>query len=80
LPKPMLILQGERDYQVLPTIDFGSWQAALKDKANVTLKLYPKLNHLFIAGDGTPNPQEYNTEGHVSEIVINDIAAWIKKI
>ncbi len=74
LPMPMLILQGERDYQVLPTKDFGSWQAALKDKANVTLKLYPKLNHLFIAGEGKPNPQEYSTEGHVSENVISDIA------
>ncbi len=80
LPMPILILQGERDYQVLPTVDFGSWQAALKDKANVTLKLYPKLNHLFIAGEGTPNPQEYNTEGHVSENAVKDIAAWIKKI
>ena len=48
---PMLILQGERDYQVTKT-DFENWEKALKSHNNVTFKLYPNLNHLFMEGEG----------------------------
>jgi hypothetical protein len=51
----------------------------LGKKSNATLKLYPKLFHLFIAGEGPSTPQEYMVEGHVSEEVIQDMADWIKK-
>jgi dienelactone hydrolase len=75
----LLVLQGERDYQVSPDQDFSLWKAAMAGKPNATLKLYPKLNHLFIAGEGQPNPQEYGTVGHVSPEVIADIARWINQ-
>lgn len=75
---PMLILQGERDYQV--TMDeFARWKAALAGKPNVTFHSYPALNHLFIAGTGKSLPAEYEKPGHVDETVIGDIANWIKK-
>ncbi len=77
---PILILQGERDYQVLATKDFeDGWKRALNSRKNVTFKLFPKLNHLFVAGEGKSTPQEYNIEGHVDEDVINTIIEWIKK-
>jgi len=79
LSMPIFVLQGERDYQVSPKNDYPLWQAALAGKSNATLKLYPGLNHLFIKGEGQPNPDEYNTVGHVSADVVADIAAWIKK-
>jgi hypothetical protein len=76
--QPMLILQGERDYQV--TMDeFAKWKAALAGKANVTFHAYPALDHLFIAGTGKSLPAEYEVPGHVDEDVVNDIAAWIKR-
>ncbi|HWR67150.1 MAG TPA: alpha/beta fold hydrolase [Bellilinea sp.] len=74
---PMLILQGERDYQVTMT-DFAAWQAALSGRQNVTLKTYPALNHLFIAGQGPSLPEEYQIMGHVDATVINDIVGWIQ--
>ncbi len=74
---PLLVLQGERDYQVT-TRDFQGWKSALASKKSVTLKTYPGLNHLFIAGAGTPSPAEYAKEGHVDEKVIGDISAWVK--
>jgi fermentation-respiration switch protein FrsA (DUF1100 family) len=77
LAMPMLILQGGRDYQVSPTLDFEGWKTALADKRNVTYRLYPELNHLFIPGVGPATPEEYNIEGHVDKAVIDDIAAWI---
>jgi dienelactone hydrolase len=76
---PMLILQGERDYQV-SMADFDRWKKALTSAPKVTFKLYPKLNHLFIAGQGKSKPAEYEIAGHVSEEVIQDMAAWIRSL
>jgi uncharacterized protein len=75
---PMLILQGERDFQVGMT-DFGLWKAGLGNSLGVVLKSYPKLNHLFIAGEGKSTPAEYGKPGHVSVEVVDDIAAFVKK-
>ncbi len=76
--RPMLILQGERDYQVSMT-DFELWRRALGGRSDVTFKSYPALNHLFMAGVGKSTPSEYLTAGHVADEVIEDIAAWIKQ-
>lgn len=77
LKVPALILQGERDYQVR-MVDFQRWKQALGQRADVTLKSYPKLNHLFVAGEGKSTPAEYQKPGHVDQQVIEDIAAWIR--
>ena len=76
IKKPFLILQGERDYQVTNT-DFKIWQKELKDKKNVAFKMYPKLNHLFMPGEGTPSPADYKKTNHVEKQVIDDIADWV---
>lgn len=75
---PGLILQGERDYQVTLK-DFEIWKEGLKDKKNIYLKTYPKLNHLFIEGEGKSTPEEYEKRGNVSIEVIEDISRWIKE-
>jgi dienelactone hydrolase len=80
LSMPILVLQGERDYQVTAATDFELWKEGLKEKANATLKLCPGLNHLFIAGEVKSSPQEYNVEGHVDAEVIDTIARWIENI
>lgn len=77
LTVPMLILQGERDYQVT-MVDFKGWTDALQKRDNITLKSYPALNHLFISGSGKSTPIEYKEPGNVAQVVIEDIAAWIK--
>jgi len=76
IEKPMLILQGERDYQVTMT-DFRNWKAALGGRPNVTLVSYPDLNHLFQSGSGRSTPDEYQMLGHVSEAVVDQIVSWI---
>jgi dienelactone hydrolase len=75
---PMLILQGGRDYQVT-TGDFEKWKAALGDRKDVTARVYPALNHLFVTGTGASMPAEYLTPGHVDEGVVRDIAEWVRK-
>ncbi len=77
LELPVLILQGERDYQVTMT-DFGLWKESLEGKQNVVFKSYPSLNHLFIEGVGNSLPAEYQVPGNVHEQAVDDIAEWIK--
>lgn len=78
LTMPMLILQGERDYQVTMA-DLEGWRKALSGKSGVTIKSYPTLNHLFMPGEGKSKPSEYEQPGHVADIVLDDIAAWIRQ-
>jgi len=79
LTVPLLILQGERDYQVTMADDFARWKAALSGRANVTFHSYPALNHLFLPGTGKSLPAEYNQPSHVAAQVVDDIAAWIER-
>jgi dienelactone hydrolase len=76
IERPFLIMQGERDYQITKE-DFNYWKMNLAGKENVEYKLYPKLNHLFIAGEGLPNPGEYEKVANVEQKVIIDIIAFI---
>ncbi len=80
LTQPLLVLQGERDYQVTMVDDFAKWKAALSGKRTVTFHTYPALNHLFLAGTGKSLPAEYSTPGHVAIDVINDIVVWIASL
>jgi len=76
ITRPMLIIQGGRDYQVTAR-DFDAFKQALAGRANVTFKLYPNLNHLFVAGEGKSTPAEYETPGHVDAQAVEDVAAWV---
>lgn len=74
----ILILQGERDYQVSMT-DFKTWQRQLRRNKNVDFKSYPKLNHLFLEGDGKSLPKEYEVRGNIPLYVIQDILNWMNR-
>jgi fermentation-respiration switch protein FrsA (DUF1100 family) len=78
LAMPMLILQGERDYQVTMK-DFELWKSGLARRQGVVMKSCPALNHLFVAGEGKSTSAEYTKPGHVAPEVIEDIAAFVKK-
>ncbi|MGE6592717.1 prolyl oligopeptidase family serine peptidase [Bacillus mycoides] len=76
---PLLIIQGERDYQVQSKIEIPLWKEQLKERDNVDYRLYPKLNHFFTEGDGElSKPDEYYSPANIPEYVINDIAAWVQ--
>jgi dienelactone hydrolase len=78
LDLPILIIHGGRDYQVTRE-DYRLWKKRLSGRNNVTFKLFPKLNHLFIVGEGPSGPAEYQQPGHVDEQVINYVADWIAR-
>ncbi len=80
--KPVLILQGGKDFQVLAQEDFRAFQTLLAQRDNTEFKLYPDLNHLFVEGiydDILKATKEYSVERHIGEEVIGDIAAFILK-
>ena len=76
---PALVMQGGRDYQVT-TQQLDQWLIALGRRANVTVKRYPTLNHLFMAGTGPGNPAEYGVPGRVDAQALDDIAVWIRAL
>lgn len=77
LTLPMLILQGERDYQVTME-DFGLWRFGLLRNKNAFFKSYPKLNHMLQEGSGKATPFEYERESPVAGYVMDDIASFIR--
>ena len=80
LKKPILVMQGEKDFQVKVDLDFCVYQEILKDHPDVTFRLYEELNHCFVPsvyGDIKKAMKEYNVEQHIGEDVISDIAQWI---
>ncbi|MBN1149823.1 DUF3887 domain-containing protein [candidate division WOR-3 bacterium] len=77
IQRPVLILQGERDYQVT-MVDFMGWKSALETRESFTFKSYPYLNHLYISGEERSTPDEYMIPGYVSQEVIQDIIKWIE--
>ena len=74
---PILILQGERDYQV-PMKDFELWQKFIGGRKNVTLKSYKDLNHLFFEGVGLSTPKEYLESKNIPDYVIMDLVKWLR--
>lgn len=74
---PMLILQGEADFQVLSSVDYALYQSLLSQRENVTFCLYPNLNHMMMESSGEIGVQDYYKEQAVSPLVVEDIAKFI---
>ncbi len=78
--KPVLIMQGGMDFQVLAEEDFEGFKNLLKGRENTFYKLYPDLNHIFVKAiynDILKASKEYARERHIGEEVISDIATFI---
>ena len=83
LKKPVLIMQGEKDFHVSVEKDFNGYKKLLGDMPSVTFKLYPNLNHVFmpsVYGEIRKFKKEYKVEQHVDKQVIEDISKWILSI
>ena len=78
ITKPVLLLQGEEDYQVTME-DFGIWKEAFGEKENWRMITYPGLTHLFMPGKKSEGSAVYAGNGTVQENVIRDIASFINE-
>jgi hypothetical protein len=77
LDRPILILQGGRDYQATVAEDLAGWKAGLAGRPDVTIRVYPADNHFFFSGTGPSAPAESEPAQHVDPAVIADIAGWL---
>ena len=77
LGRPMLILQGGRDYQVTEADDLALWRAGLGGRPDVDIRVHAADNHMFAPGAGPSTPAEYSTPANVDPAVVDDIALWI---
>lgn len=75
---PMLIMQGENDWQVSMK-QFNGWKDGLAGRSNVEYKSYPSVNHLLSEYNGLSMGLEYNNPAHVSPKIIDDMEQWVKK-
>jgi hypothetical protein len=73
---PILLLHGERDYQVTAA-DIRAWREGLAGREGVTVETYESLNHLFVPGEGPASPEEYARAGNVAESVVTDLGEWL---
>ncbi|MHA9737227.1 alpha/beta hydrolase [Robinsoniella peoriensis] len=75
---PILVLQGEEDYQVTMD-DFNIWENQFKDKKNWEFQSFPGLSHFFMPGKYEDGTASYQGEKHIPDEVITCIAAFIDK-
>jgi dienelactone hydrolase len=76
---PVLVLQGERDYQATVDDDLPRWRAALGDLAGTTIRVFPGLDHCFFPGSGPSSPQASMTPGqHVDPAVLDALVGWLE--
>jgi len=73
---PLLIVQGGNDMQVSPE-NLEGWKQSLANRSNVTFKLYPDLNHLFVFSESESTGAEYLLPGNVPVTVIQELEEWI---
>lgn len=78
--QPVLILHGALDRQV--TADQAAeLGAAIRSSGNrdVTVRVYPGLNHLFLPTDGDGSPSEYGALRHVNlpAVVLDEVTGWL---
>ena len=77
---PVLLLQGDKDYQVT-TVDYGLLKTALESRKGPVHEahLFKDQNHLFMNCRGKSTGAEYMIKGHMEPKAISTVAAWIKK-
>jgi len=75
---PVLILQGEKDFQV-PSSEASLLANALRDAGNtgVTLDVLPNLNHLMRAHPEEPNLTYRHLDSPVDSRVVQAVTQWV---
>ncbi len=77
---PVFALNGDRDWQVISSLNLTAIERLLPKSKNNLTKEYPGLNHLF-QHSATGQPGEYRQiKETISPEVLSDIANWINSL
>ncbi len=71
-----LIMHGDRDYLINES-DWQAWQP-VASLPGVTMRRFPKLNHIMQEGEGKMTFDEYRWTRPVSGELLDVVAAWVK--
>ncbi|MCL2603206.1 MAG: alpha/beta fold hydrolase [Defluviitaleaceae bacterium] len=78
---PMLIMQGENDKQILADVDYLLYKELLGGRENVTFRLYPGLNHIFMPCEADTLHDAFTAmlgvPAQVHPQVLQDMVDWI---
>jgi len=83
ITEPILVMHPDDDVQVLTDVDFAMYKELLAGRDNVTFKLYPGLNHLFMPSTGRGISEildEYRIRSSIDSQVLTDIVEWIMSV
>lgn len=74
---PVLLLQGGKDFQVNPTLDFAAIEATLQAPSEA--RLFPNLDHLLKPEPGESHAGHYrDLSRHVDPVVAQAIVDWVR--
>lgn len=76
---PVLALNGEKDFQVLPKINLNGIEKALKKNKDVTIKELKSLNHLFQTCETGAFDEYAKIEETFAPKALEIITTWINK-
>jgi uncharacterized protein len=74
--KPVLVLRGSCDYQVIDQ-DFDIWRRGLSNTKSI-FTMVPDLNHLMMPCHGNRGPAQYKVPSHVDDSVIATMVAFVR--
>ncbi|MCP2323250.1 hypothetical protein HDA40_001757 [Hamadaea flava] len=75
--RPILVLQGGRDYQVTVADDLTRWRAGLAGRADVTIHVLDADDHLFFSGSRPSTPEDYARPQNIDPEVVETIVRWL---
>ena len=78
---PVLALNGEKDIQVDADMNLTAIRQHISENGNknVTIKVYPQLNHLFQTCEKGTLAEYGQLEETINPEVLKDMTEWIKK-
>ncbi len=76
LHKPVLVLWGTRDYQVIAA-DIAGWRAGLRGVKGASVVEVPGANHHFVFGTEPSRPAEYEQPAHAMPEVVDRLSSFI---
>ncbi|MGH1387643.1 alpha/beta hydrolase family protein [Kordia sp.] len=74
---PVLAINGEKDFQVLPKLNLDGIKKGLQHNKNVTIKEFKDLNHLFQTSETGALSEYSEIEETFAPVALNFVSEWI---
>ncbi|WP_420570654.1 alpha/beta hydrolase family protein [Kordia sp.] len=74
---PVLAINGEKDFQVLPKLNLDAIEKGLKHNKDVTIKEFKNLNHLFQTSKTGALSEYSEIEETFAPVALNFVSEWI---